>query len=103
MKLLLAGFAASALWSVGAVPMLRAQVLITGEDGGKGSRSAMISANAIQPKDFGMLTNIWVLYGYGATGRVEAFWSYDNITVFGRSQSYAAIGQEARKEISVRT
>ena len=41
MKLLLAGLAASALWSVVAVPMLRARVLITGENGAKGSRAAM--------------------------------------------------------------
>ena len=47
MKLLLGGFAASALRSVGAVPMLRAKVLITGENGSKGVRAAMLSANAI--------------------------------------------------------
>ena len=91
MKRLAAGFAKSALWSVVAVQMLSAQVLITGENGGKGSRAVMISANAIQPKDFGTLTNVWAQYGYGMTDRVDAFVTYGNITVFGRSQSYAAI------------
>ena len=73
MKRFLAGFAASALFSVVTVQALRAQVLITGENGGKGSRAIMITANAIQPKDFGTLANVWAQYGYGATDRVDAF------------------------------
>jgi len=92
MKRLLAGFAKSALWSVVAVPMPSAQVLITGENGGKGSTAVMISANAMQPEQFGTLTNLWVQFGHGFTDRFDAFVSYGNSTVFGRSQSCAAIG-----------
>lgn len=85
MKVLLAFFVATAL------TLCLAQDLVTGENGGKGSRTIMISANAIQPNDFGTLTNLWVQYGHGISNRVDAFVSYGNITVFGRSQSYAAI------------
>ena len=73
-------------------PTLDAQVLITGENGGKGSRAVMVSANGIQAKGFGTLSNNWAQYGWGVTNRFDAFLSYGNITVFGRSQSYAAIG-----------
>lgn len=90
MKSLLGGFAASALSSLVLVNVLQAQWLITGEDGGKGSRAVMVSANAIHPTEFGTLTNLWVQYGYGVSDRVDAFVSYGNIRVFGRSQSYAA-------------
>ena len=91
MKRLLGGFAASALWSLFIVNALPAQVLITGENGGKGSQAVMVSANAIQPTGFGTLSNFWVQYGYGVSDRVDAFVVYGNITVFGRSQSYAAV------------
>lgn len=92
MKLILASLTAGALCTVSVVPMLRAQALITGENGGKGTQAVMLSANAIQPNEFGTLTNVWWQYGYGVTEHVDAFLSYGNITVFGRSQSYAAIG-----------
>ena len=90
-KRLLGSFAASALWGFVFVNALPAQVLITGENGGKGSQAVMLSANAIQPTGFGRLSNFWVQYGYGVSNRVDAFVVYGNITVFGRSQSYAAI------------
>jgi hypothetical protein len=90
-KRLVSGFAASALSSLVLVNVLQAQVLITGENGGKGSRAVMVSANAIHPTGFGTLTNLWVQYGYGVSNRVDAFVSYGNITVFGRSQSYVAM------------
>ncbi|MGA8184695.1 MAG: hypothetical protein WB819_13755 [Terriglobia bacterium] len=63
MKRLLSGFAASALSSLVLVNALQAQVLITGENGGKGSGTVMVSANAIHPTGFGTLTNLWVQYG----------------------------------------
>ena len=91
-KRLLTLLAGSALWSVLSVARLPAQVLITGENGGKGSQAVMVSANLIQPDDFGKLTNFWVQYGHGLTNRVDAFASYGNITVFGRSQHYVAVG-----------
>jgi hypothetical protein len=88
----MAGLAESVLWIILCVAMLPAQVLITGENGGKGSQAVMVSANAIQPEDFGTLANAWVQYAYGLTDRLDAFASYGAITVFGRSQHYAAIG-----------
>ena len=91
MKSLLGGFAASALSSLVLVGVLQARWLITGENGGKGSRAVMVSANAIHPTEFGTLTNLWVQYGYGVSDRVDAFVSYGKIRVFGRSQSYAAV------------
>src|SRR5438093_610106 len=74
------------------VPRIHSQVLSTGETGGRGSQSLMISGNAIQPNDFGRLSNFWLQYGRGVSDRVDAFAGYGNITVFGRSQSYLALG-----------
>jgi len=91
LKSLLGGFAASALSSLVLVNVLQAQWLITGENGGKGSRAVMVSANVIHPTEFGTLTNLWVQYGYGVSDRVDAFVSYGSIRAFGRSQSYAAV------------
>jgi hypothetical protein len=91
-KRLLAGFAASILSSFVFASVVYAQALITGENGGKGAHAVMISANAIQPKDYGTLANIWVQYGYGVSNRFDAFVNYGNITVYGRSQSYLAAG-----------
>jgi len=89
---LLALLAGSAFWSFLCPPRLPAQVLITGENGGKGSQAVMVSANRIQPDDFGKLANFWAQYGHGLTDRVDAFASYGNITVFGRTQHYVAVG-----------
>src|SRR5688572_6383648 len=72
--------------------MVYSQALITGENGGKGSQAVMISANGIQAKGFGTLANFWVQYGHGVTNRLDAFVSYGNITIFGRSQGYGAVG-----------
>jgi hypothetical protein len=91
-KPILAVVATSVLYILFLVPAIQAQVLITGENGGKGSQSAMISANAIQAKGFGTLSNFWVQYGRGVADRVDAFFGYGSVTVFGRSQSYVAIG-----------
>ncbi len=91
MKCLQISFVASALWILAFVNALPAQVLITGENGGRGSQAVMLSANAIQPKEFGTLSNFWAQYGYGVSNRVDAFVVYGNITVFGRSQSYAGV------------
>lgn len=85
-------FTESALWTLVFLKVSHPQVLITGENGGSGGQTVMLSANAIQPKDFGTLTNVWLQYGYGVTDHIDGFLSYGNITVFGRSQSYAAIG-----------
>src|SRR5947207_1031125 len=54
------------------VPRIHSQVLNTGETGGRGSQSLMISANAIQPNDFGRLSNFWLQYGRGVSDRVFA-------------------------------
>lgn len=91
-KRLLAGFAASTLSSFVFANVVYAQALITGENGGKGSQAVMISANGIQATGFGTLTNIWVQYGRGVTDHLDTFVSYGNITVFGRSQGYVAVG-----------
>ena len=92
MKVFRALLMESALWTLVFVGVSHTQVLVTGENGGKGSHAVMFSANAIQPAGFGTLTNIWAQYCHGVSDRVDAFVSYGNITVFGRSQSYTAIG-----------
>ena len=72
--------------------MAEAQVLLTGENGGKGSQSIMVSANAIVPRDYTVLANAWAQYGYGLANRADLFVSYGNITAFGWTQHYASLG-----------
>jgi hypothetical protein len=74
------------------VPALDSQVLITAENGGKHSQSVTASANAIQVRGLGSLSNNWVQYGLGLGSHVDAFVGYGNAVIFGGSQSYAAIG-----------
>jgi hypothetical protein len=73
------------------VQVIQAQVLSTAENGGRGSHSAMISVNAIEPKASARLSNFWMQYGRAICDRIDAFVGYGNITVAGRSQSYASI------------
>lgn len=72
--------------------MAEAQVLLTGENGGKGSQSIMVSANAIVPRNYTVLANVWAQYGYGLANRADLFASYGNITAFGWTQHYASLG-----------
>lgn len=72
-------------------PTLQAQVLITGENGGQGSHSLMVAANAIQVEDLGILSNNWLQYGHGLHERVDGFLAYGNIGARGQFQSYVAV------------
>ncbi len=67
-------------------------MLLTGETGGKGSQSIMVSANAIVPRNYTVLANAWAQYGYGLANRADLFASYGNITAFGQTQHYASVG-----------
>lgn len=80
------------LWCFGLAQTLISQVLTTGENGGEGSRSVMVSANAILDEEFGALSNNWLQYGFGPNGRIDGFIAYGNIAARGRFQSYASFG-----------
>jgi hypothetical protein len=80
------------LWCFGSAQTLKSQALTTGENGGEGSRSVMVSANAIQVEGFGVLSNNWLQYGFGLNGRIDGFIAYGNIAARGRFQSYASFG-----------
>ncbi|MBK5291316.1 MAG: hypothetical protein JJE04_06550 [Acidobacteriia bacterium] len=67
-------------------------MLISGENSGKGSRSVMVAANAIQVDGLGVLSNNWLQYGVGINGRIDGFIAYGNIAILGRLQSYASFG-----------
>lgn len=74
------------------VPLLPAQVLVTAENGGRGSRSLMAAANLIQVPGFGVFSNNSLQYGQGITGRIDGFIGYGNIATHGQFQSYLAVG-----------
>jgi hypothetical protein len=69
-----------------------AQALFTGEIGGKGTRSLVLTANAIRPRDFTTFGNFWAAYAVGVHRRMDAFILYGNTTGYGRTQHYVGAG-----------
>ena len=69
------------------VPLLPAQVLVTAENGGRGSRSLMAAANLIQVPGFGVFSNNSLQYGQGITGRIDGFIGYGNIATTANSRA----------------
>lgn len=72
----------------------RAQVLISGETGGKKNQAVLITANGLFPKGL-RLFNAYVSYGYGLGKRFDGMISYGNITALGQTQHYAGLGFNA--------
>jgi len=72
-----------------------AQVLVTGETGGKGAASVLVTGNGLFPEGL-RLFNAYVQAGYGVSDRLDAFVSYGNITALGRTQHYAGVGGNLR-------
>lgn len=68
-----------------------AQVLITGETGGKNGKALLISANALMPEGLNLF-NAYVQFGYGLTSRFDGFVSYGNISALGQTQHYFGVG-----------
>jgi hypothetical protein len=70
----------------------QAQVLITGENGGSGAQSLMVSGNSLSPDGVSDLHNFWLQYGRGLASRLDAFALYGNITTEGQTQHYLSAG-----------
>lgn len=77
---------------LGATVDARGQVLITGETGGSGAQSVVVTANLLSVKDFATLHNFWAQYGYGLADRADIFAAYGAIRVFGETQHYVGAG-----------
>lgn len=67
-----------------------AQVLATGETGGKGNQAIFLSANNIVPEGLSLL-NVYGQYVYGVTDRLDVGPVYGNISALGRTQHYVGI------------
>ncbi len=70
---------------------LHAQVLITGQTGGKGGQAVLVSANGIFPDGLSLF-NAYGQYGYGLTDRFDGMLILGSITALGRTHEYAGIG-----------
>ncbi len=69
----------------------KAQVLITGETGGKGSKALLFTANGLAPEGLNLF-NTYVQLGYGIGKKIDLMAAYGNITALGQSQNYAGLG-----------
>ena len=67
-----------------------AQVLATGETGGKGNHAVLLSANAIVPDGLSLL-NVFGQYIYGVTDRLDVGPVYGNVSALGRTQHYVGV------------
>lgn len=74
---------------------LKAQVLITGETGGKGNQAVLFTVNGLAPEGL-RLFNAYVSYGYAVSDRVGLMATYGNITALGQTQHYAGVGFNAQ-------
>ena len=68
-----------------------AQVLTTGETGGKGNQAILFSVNGIFPEGL-KLFNIYGQYIYGVSDRLDVGPIYGNISALGSTQHYAGFG-----------
>ncbi|OGN08402.1 MAG: hypothetical protein A3J46_06760 [Candidatus Yanofskybacteria bacterium RIFCSPHIGHO2_02_FULL_41_11] len=68
-----------------------AQVLVTGETGGKGNQAVLFSANGIFPEGL-ELVSVYGQYIYGVTDRLDFGPVYGHITALGRTQHYIGTG-----------
>lgn len=70
---------------------LNAQVLATGETGGKDSKAVFFTANGLFPEGL-RLFNTYGQYVYGATNNLDLMFTYGNISALGRTQHYGGVG-----------
>lgn len=68
-----------------------AQILVTGETGGKGNQAILFSSNGIFPQDLGLF-NVYGQYIYGVTDWLDLGPVHGNITALGRTQHYLGLG-----------
>lgn len=68
-----------------------AQVLVTGETGGKGNQAVLVSANGLTPEGLSLL-NVYGQYIYGLTDRLDVGPVYGNVSALGRTQHYVGVG-----------
>lgn len=71
-----------------------AQVLVTGETGGKGNQTVFLSANGLFPEGL-RLFNAYGQYVYGLNNRVDVLAAYGNISALSQSQQYIGMGWNA--------
>ncbi|MDP3763796.1 MAG: hypothetical protein Q8Q92_04115 [bacterium] len=72
-----------------------AQVLATGETGGKGNQAVLVSANGLLPEGLELL-NVYSQYVYGVTDWLDFGPVYGNISALGRTQHYVGAGWNLR-------
>ena len=70
---------------------ISAQVLVTGETGGKGGKAIFLSANGLNPEGLSLF-NVYGQYVYGLTDRLDIFGTYGNISALGKTQHYVGLG-----------
>lgn len=68
-----------------------AQVLVTGETGGKGGRAVFLSANGLFPEGL-ELFNVYGQLAYGLTNNLDGMVVYGNISALGETQHYVGFG-----------
>jgi|SRR3989344_7113211 len=73
---------------------LFAQVLATGETGGKGNSAVFVSVNGLFPEGL-TLFNAYGQYVYGVTDKVDVAVVYGNISALGGTQNYVGFGWNA--------
>lgn len=68
-----------------------AQVLATGETGGKGNQAVLVSVNGILPEGL-ELVSVYGQYIYGVTDWLDLGPIYGNVSALGRTQHYVGVG-----------
>lgn len=71
-----------------------AQVLVTGETGGKNNQAVFVSANGLFPKGLELL-NTYGQFVCGWTDRFDVMVVYGNISALGETQNYVGFGWNA--------
>ena len=71
--------------------VVSAQVLATGETGGKGNQAVLVSSNGILPEGLQLL-NLYGQYVYGVTDWLDVGPIYGNISALSRTQHYIGLG-----------
>lgn len=84
-------FLASILLGFVFVGNVGAQVLATGETGGKGGQAVFLTANGLYPEGLSLF-NANVQYSFGLTDKVDVVAIYGNISALGENQHYAGFG-----------
>lgn len=74
---------------------ISAQVLATGETGGKGNQAVLVSAIGLLPDSLELL-NVYGQYIYGVTDWLDLGPLYGNISVLGHTQHYIGAGWNLR-------